>query len=1213
MPCDPFLARSLAACVWALSAAALLTACDEPAAPQGGCTDNKDCPAKHTCNQALCIPDGSWPCKAAPDCKTALSKGDWRPEGEATCREPVCQKGLCLLTESAGSCWIDATCYPQGAANPKLACSACLPDATKPGSARAWSQAPTDTVCKSGGPAGCTTGRCDSAGKCNEVMLLGQCLIDKACVPAGTRNANLPCTGCVPGEATDKWVNLPSAATCDSDTLACTLDHCDGKGGCVVGDVAPTSCLIEATCVPSGTANAKNDCQACDPTAKLTDWSPVVDGSPCQGAGACREATCGGGKCVGGKMKDDWCEIGGAGGTCVKGATLDPKNACQHCQPKLNVANWTPLAQDASCAADESVCTVDHCDGKGGCVHDPNDAVCADPSKPCATFTCGTKGCDKKAKAEGEKCVGEDGVACTVEICAGGDCAKVGTPDNKLCVDGFACTTDVCDPKAGCSNLPDGVSTCDDANACTLDECKAKQGCTHAPQSGIACDNDSLPCTVDLCQSGTCQKSVKLDACAIGGVCQKPAESSAFGCLVCDPGKAQDAWTAATSTTACTDDDKLPCTQDLCDGKGKCGHEKLAADTCLIAGVCQFKDAASAFGCLVCDPAKAPTQWTPANAQTKCSEDDKLVCTLDVCDGKGTCTHDQIAADTCLIGGECKTKGDKIAGGCQKCDPLNPKAWTKAAQGTKCDDEGVACSVDTCKDDGSCQHQPDDNLCDEAKDKGKEFACTDNLCNATLGCLYIDNCPYGHECDAGANACLSPVPVVVVSASGATDPFQPTNPALVTHKKADGKPGHMRTWVVYQTNTCATAVTGGWQIDKGAELRAVLLDPIVKPASEKKATADGWKSLTTVTLPKAKDWAVGATVCQGFPVVSGDAAVLAGGGLGWLSWLESDVGAVEPGGCLKGKAMGGRVRVASLSAMGAAVAQEDGCPALGSTSPLFMTQAFVMRDPVVGAKDAVAGRGWMTVRAFGGSLVEPFANLQVHGSPQVPSGPVKVGYGGDYARVHPVLVDTTKPGAARYVALAVTNKAGAHSLWAQPLADDGVDGTAETWLTAADGLKGVTAVCGVDAAWNGKTGEVGVVLVVRREGKSAVVLVRKGGGVATVVEVAADTVASTTCDKGFSTARVGVLPSGKYALVWRKQLGADALGEGSTAVVDGSLVATPKALASDGVWSTDSGAGALAWRGVGDVVGGAGDLATVVVEAQPKENVRAIQVLTFKP
>jgi hypothetical protein len=459
------------------------------------------------------------------------------------------------------------------------------------------------------------------------------------------------------------------------------------------------------------------------------------------------------------------------------------------------------------------------------------------------------------------------------------------------------------------------------------------------------------------------------------------------------------------------------------------------------------------------------------------------------------------------------------------------------------------------------------------------------------------------------------VPVVVAAAKDAADGFQPTNPAIVRHKvEAKGPNGgvvdHWRTWVVYQTGSCATAVPGGWEINKAAELKAVVLDSLVKPKEEKVATTEGWKGLPVFALPKAKDFAGSSKVCQGFPVVMQDAAALAKGEVAWVSWLEADLGASEPSGCLKGKAMGGRVRVAALGASGVTALAEDACPTLGSASPLFMTPAFVVKDPVSAAKDAVAERPWMTVRAFGGSLVEAFGNLQVHGSPAVPEDPKKVGYGDDYSRVHPVLVDTQKVGASRYWALAVTKKP---ELWAKPIGDDGgADVTAETWATAAKELAGVTAVCGIDAVWNPKAQEVGVVLVVRKDGKSAVWLVRKGSGAAVVSEVKKDDVPSTSCEDGWNAVRIGASSTGDFVVVWRSQSAGGVTGPGYWALLTGGTTAKSGVLPVSAVTATDDGTSALAWRGLGDVSESGGGVMVNALESLSDKK-RTVQVYSWKP
>jgi hypothetical protein len=217
-----------------------------------------------------------------------------------------------------------------------------------------------------------------------------------------------------------------------------------------------------------------------------------------------------------------------------------------------------------------------------------------------------------------------------------------------------------------------------------------------------------------------------------------------------------------------------------------------------------------------------------------------------------------------------------------------------------------------------------------------------------------------------------------------------------------------------------------------------------------------------------------------------------------------------------------------------------------------------------------------------------------------------------FTKLHPVLVDTQKPGAARYYALAVTNDKGSHGLWAQPLADNGNKGTAETWATAAKELAGVTAVCGIDAVWNPKAQEVGVVLVVRKDGKSAVWLVRKGSGAAVVSEVKKDDVPSTSCEDGWNAVRIGASSTGDFVVVWRSQSAGGVTGPGYWALLTGGTTAKSGVLPVSAVTATDDGTSALAWRGLGDVSESGGGVMVNALESLSDKK-RTVQVYSWKP
>ncbi len=96
----------------------------------------------------------------------------------------------------------------------------------------------------------------------------------------------------------DGFVDEDEASLCD-DGDPCTVGRCDPETGCVQ-ELAPDTCRIDGTCVPSGTASPDDVCAVCDPLFSTTDWSPggadvsCDDGEACtvndrcDGAGGCR-------------------------------------------------------------------------------------------------------------------------------------------------------------------------------------------------------------------------------------------------------------------------------------------------------------------------------------------------------------------------------------------------------------------------------------------------------------------------------------------------------------------------------------------------------------------------------------------------------------------------------------------------------------------------------------------------------------------------------------------------------------------------------------------------------------------------------------------------------------------------------------------------------------------------------------------------------------
>lgn len=134
----------------------------------------------------------------------------------------------------------------------------------------------------------------------------GTCAIDQACNAQGT------CT-CVPNCAGRNCGSDGCGGSCgsctDTDSLFCTSAACiDGVCGRAV---TAFFCVIQETCLPSGTENPDTVCQKCLPNTNPWEWSPVAAGTSC-GTGL----TCHGGQCCPYDCNGKNCGPDGCGGTC---------------------------------------------------------------------------------------------------------------------------------------------------------------------------------------------------------------------------------------------------------------------------------------------------------------------------------------------------------------------------------------------------------------------------------------------------------------------------------------------------------------------------------------------------------------------------------------------------------------------------------------------------------------------------------------------------------------------------------------------------------------------------------------------------------------------------------------------------------------------------------------------------------------------------------
>ncbi len=444
--------------------------------------------------------------------------------------------------------------------------------------------------------------------------------------------------------------------------------------------------------------------------------------------------------------------------SCVSGSRWtcddnDPCNGTESCNKD------SPFADENGCIAgnplscdDGKRCTIDSCDIRYGCQHEPDDSICDDGIYSNGVETCSaTTGCQNNTPP-----TLSDGFSCTFDLrveTPDEDGQVVHLPNNTYCInyDGVFCNGyERCNPDAdghdslGCIDGP--PQQLDDGFSCTYDACKetakiiTHEADSRTCQDGLFCNgseicdpeaeeandagctpgipldmSDGWDCTEDFCVEEDRQilHSNNDENCSNGIFCDGPE--------ICDP---TDQFANAAGCIAFEGDfvdDELSCTRDSCDEENDVlVHVPYDQDNCDDDNACN--------GSELCDPSYPESnEFDPENydEESGCilnidppdDIDDGIDCTLDIC----------VRSDTSETGYEIRRILDHaVCNNGQFCD------------GSEYCDELLGCQVGTVP-------QVDDG-----------FDCTDDVCdeanNVVLNTPRDDYCDNRNYCD-GQETC----------------------------------------------------------------------------------------------------------------------------------------------------------------------------------------------------------------------------------------------------------------------------------------------------------------------------------------------------------------------------------------------------------------------------------------------------------------------------
>ncbi len=686
------------------------------------------------------------------------------------CKSVHCTNGDCISSILPGFCFIDGHCFQDGAKNPLNPCLKCRSPAST------WSNSAAGTSCNTTSPTGiCSTqDTCDGYGVCIDRYLPST----TSCrAPGGPCGIEEFCSGDGDLCPMDTFKN-PGVICREKDGTCDIEDTCSGDSADCPDMVHP---VIEVCRVAAGLCDVPETCDGYSkdcPADVVHDISHMCRAS----AGVCDNA--------------EFCD--GYSVTCPIDQFMSSHTLCRAASDLCD--------EPETCTGSSADCPPD--------VAKPMGTTCRASEGPCdKPEICNghSKQCPPDAKEPNTVlCRAAIGVCDKEEHCSGhsNDC-----PSDELEPTSTLCrpSTDVCDAPEHCDGQTtecpaDSVEPSTTVCRVAAGPCDKKEKCDGY---NTACPPDTKEPISTICRQslGLCDPPEQCDGihdhcpsnflfpyghiCRIAaGLCDEPEkcngvtpacppDSLSTSHKVCrvSTGLCDAEETCSGSSPNCPHDAKHPSTMICRDSAGICDIIEYCdgtSDTCPIDGfiyagtICRTSEGQ----CDVAEECTGSSADCPVDRfkrhGTSCTLDG-LECTMDVCDGYGTCVlkennceclhasdcpppatcidtscpnglcQESIQSGFCFIEGECYPDGaiDPL-NQCKMCVAYaNPTTWTPVLAGTSCTDSPTPT--------GPCSGQ---DVCDGYGMCADRYLGSAQICRASAGI-----CDSKEYCDGTMDAC----------------------------------------------------------------------------------------------------------------------------------------------------------------------------------------------------------------------------------------------------------------------------------------------------------------------------------------------------------------------------------------------------------------------------------------------------------------------------